>query len=169
MIAPDRIEPYAVRLLLRGDLADPAALVARLLEDVARRCDGAGATVIGHLKAHVRTAGGSFHCSLTSLRGGARCAGPLVKHPVAVGSLELDLAVLVYGLPRAVVAEIAEKGLTQLREGGVCEWSCLTGEEERGADSPQAKPTTDHLGHMDHPLNGDAPTSGDPHDSGDKH
>jgi hypothetical protein len=123
VIAPEHLEPYGVRLLLRGDLADPPSLVARLLENVARRCIEAGASMIGHLKAHGRTAEGSFHCNLTSLRGGARCAGPQAEFPGTVSNLELDLAVLVYGLSRAVLAEATENAVTQLREAGVSEWS----------------------------------------------
>lgn len=149
MIAPEHIEPYGVRLLLRGDLGDPVGLVARLLENVARRCDQAGASVIGHLKAHVRTAEGSFHCSLTSLRSGARCAGPQVERPVTARNLELDVAVLVYGLPRAVIAEATEKALKQLQEAGVSEWSYRSETANRGDDPFPEKPTADHAHRVD--------------------
>lgn len=125
MIAPDRLEPYSTRLLLRGRLADPAALVARLLNDVARRCDDAGASLIGHLKAHARAAAASFRCSLTSLRSGARCAGPLAERPAAVDELEVDLAVLVYGLPHASLAEITAEAVARLHDTGVREWSTI--------------------------------------------
>lgn len=167
MIAPDRLEPYGVSLRLRGDLADPAALVAGLLEDVAAACEHSGASVIGHLKAHARTADGAFHCNLTSVRSGARCAGPfaadgapdpgtgtMVTAGAAVSagadsvaqtgapapapadsvqaadpaaragadSLDLDLAVLVYGLPHATVAALVEAAVEGLRSRGLEDW-----------------------------------------------
>ncbi|MBU2601322.1 MAG: hypothetical protein KKA32_04050 [Actinobacteria bacterium] len=124
MTAPDHLDPYTERLRLRGRLEQPPDLVAGLLEDVARRCAEGGASLIGHVKAHARTAQGSFHCNLASIRSGAHSAGPLTVHPAPADSMDLDLAVLVYGLPRETVAALVEDAVEGLREHGVTEWVC---------------------------------------------
>jgi hypothetical protein len=128
----DQLDPYTVRLHLSGRFDHPCALVASLLEDVARSCDLAGASLIGHLKAHARTSVGSFHCNLTSMRSGARCAGPLAEHPAATDSIDLDLAVLVYGLPRHVVAGLVEEAAERLRDAGLTDWALLPTDARSG-------------------------------------
>ncbi len=125
MTAPDHLDPYAVRLRLRGRLDRPPEIVAGLLEEVARKCDQEGASVIGHVKAHARTARGSFHCNLASIRSGARCAGPLAQDPAATESIDLDLAVLAYGIARDTVAALVEEAVEQLRERGLTDWARL--------------------------------------------
>jgi hypothetical protein len=139
----DQLEPYTVRLRFRGQFDDPPALVAGFLEAVARSCDLAGASLIGHLKAHVRTPGGAFHCSLASIRSGAHCAGPVAERPAATDSLDLDLAVLVYGLPRDVVAGLVDAAVTRLRDAGLTDWTLLP------ADAPPGHPL-DHEHNHDH-------------------
>ncbi len=127
MTAPDELEPYTARLRFRGRFDHPPALVGGFLEDVARSCDLAGASVIGHLKAHARTARGAFHCNLASIRSGAHCAGPLADHPAATDSLDLDLAVLVYGLPSHLVATLVTEAAERLRSVGLTDWIHLSG------------------------------------------
>lgn len=125
MTSVDQLDPYTVRLRLSGRFDHPCALVAGFLEDVARSCDLAGASLIGHLKAHARTSGGAFYCNLASIRSGAHCAGPLAEHPAATDSIDLDLAVLVYGLPRDVVAGLVEAAAERLRDVGLTDWTLL--------------------------------------------
>jgi hypothetical protein len=80
--------------------------VAVLLEDIARRCDEAGCSVIGHIKCHAKAGERAFSCSLTTRRSGAACRGA-GQEPVTPGEvLEVDLAVLVYGLPRVIIETI---------------------------------------------------------------
>ena len=111
MTAPDQLEPYTVRLRVesRATITSPADLVARLLEDIARRCEAAGCSVIGHIKCHADAPGRAFSCSLTSRRSGAVCRGAVEGPLPAGGALHLDLAVLVYGIP-ADETETAVKG-----------------------------------------------------------
>ncbi len=143
MTSADQLEPYTVRLGLRGNFDHPPALVAGFLEDVARSCDLAGASLIGHLKAHARTPRGAFHCNLASIRSGARCAGALAERPAATDFLDLDLAVLVYGLPRDMVAGFVEAAAERLREAGLTDWTLLP------ADAPPGHPL-DHDHAHDH-------------------
>ncbi|MHB0979391.1 MAG: hypothetical protein ACYC5Q_04810 [Thermoleophilia bacterium] len=132
MTSPDQLEPYTVRLRLSGRFDHPCPLVAGFLEDVARSCDLAGASLIGHLKAHARTPGGAFHCNLASIRSGAHCAGRLAERPAATDSIDLDLAVLVYGLPRDVVAGLVEAAAERLRDAGLTDWALLPADASPG-------------------------------------
>lgn len=150
MTAPDRLEPYTARLRFRGRFDHPPALVAGFLEDVARSCDLAGASVIGHLKAHARTARGAFHCNLASLRSGAHCAGPLTHHPAATDSLDLELAVLVYGLPSHSVATLVTQAAERLRDVGLSDWAHLSGTETPDAPDAPAAHEHDHDHHHQH-------------------
>jgi hypothetical protein len=111
--APDALEPYAVsiRLAARRVVASPSDLVARLLEDIARRCDEAGCSLVGHIKCHARGAGRVFTCSLTSRRTGAACRGA-GREPMPSGdTLHVDLVVLVYGLRRSTIEALVAEGL----------------------------------------------------------
>lgn len=143
MTSADQLEPYTVRLGLRGSFDHPPALVAGFLEDVARSCDLAGASLIGHLKAHARTPRRAFHCNLASIRSGAHCAGPLAEHPAATDSLDLDLAVLVYGLPCDVVAGLVEAAAERLRHAGLTDWTLLPADAPPG-HLPDHDHTRDH-------------------------
>ena len=111
MTAPDLLEPYTTSLAI---VLDPPARDVRswtiaLLEDIGRGSAAAGATLIGHVKCHGTIPDGStFHGHLTSLRLGATCESA-ASGPVA--GFELDLAVLVYGIPRAVVEDVARRAL----------------------------------------------------------
>ena len=127
MTSPDLLEPFTARVTLAGvsHVADPQGLVAGLLEDIARRCEVAGSSLIGHIKCHVQSSAGSFHCNLTSRRGGARCAGVAASPPAdaaTASGLEMDLAVLVYGLAREAVEASVRDALaaSNVAEGG--EW-----------------------------------------------
>lgn len=127
MISPDSLEPFTAHISveagLRGDGA--ASLVARFLEHIARRCEEAGASLIGHIKCHVEMGGIGFHCNLTSRRGGARCAGA-APHDLAASSglpLQMDLAVLVYGLERATIERAVREALTDVFHANGGEWA----------------------------------------------
>jgi len=109
----DALEPYTVsiRITAAVEIPAPAGLITALLEDVARRCEEAGCSVIGHIKCHARAGERAFSCSLTTRRSGAACRGR-GREPVASGEvLDVDLAVLVYGLPRAVIQTIVADSL----------------------------------------------------------
>ncbi len=121
----DRLEPFAAQLVITagpGGIAKPARQIARMLTDIAERCDSSGRALIGHIKCHaemVTDAGGhTFHCNLTSLRLGARCSGdpgPLTPS----GVLNIDLVVLVYGLTHAALEQIVREccSMNQSRSG----------------------------------------------------
>jgi hypothetical protein len=134
MTSPDRLEPFTVSACLRGRFDDPAALVGTLLEDVAGACELAGASVIGHLKGRARTPQGSFHCNLVSLRSGPRCAGHLAEAPAVADAIDLDLAVLVYGLPHDVIASTVEEAFERLRGGGLTAWAVTGGPTPASGD-----------------------------------
>ena len=116
----DRLDPYTCRAVFTADaeVAAPGVMVGSLLEDIACRCENVGASLLGHIKCHVRTGDAHFHCNLTSSRSGARCTGPTAEGAVVPGSLglgdvlELDLAVLVYGLPSWVLETVVLEALT---------------------------------------------------------
>lgn len=121
MTGADRLEVYTVRAHVSGRLGDePAQTVARLLEDIARRCEEAGCSLIGHIKCHVRAGEARFHCNLTSRRTGARCS-PARRG--RVGDLEMDLAVLVYGLPRERVEAVVREGFAAAFSGAGAQWT----------------------------------------------
>jgi len=117
--------PYGSRILLwptATELKAQPFLVA-LLEDIASVCVDAGASVLGHLKCFLRTADGHVSCNLTSVRSGAECreSGAGV---VAPGSeAELDLAVLVYGLPAQVIDGLVGEVLEELLSPLGVRWS----------------------------------------------
>ncbi len=129
MTAPDELEPYAVSLRLDAHepLQSPQHLVAGLLEDIARRCEDAGASVIGHIKCHAKLAGHAFSCSLTTRHTGALCHGAGSGALAAGGALDLDLAVLVYGLPSAAVEEAVRKALAAALPRSAGTWHTARG------------------------------------------
>jgi hypothetical protein len=122
-LGADQLDPYTVRasFIAEVDVADPAGMVSSLLEDIARRCEKAGCSLVGHIKCHARMAESHLHCNLTSLRSGAHCGGPGREGLGAMrslgrgGSLELDLAVLVYGLPSATLEVLVGEALAEVR------------------------------------------------------
>ena len=119
MTAPAELEPYTVslRLTVPPEIPSPSGLVATLLEDIARRCDEAGCSVIGHIKCHARAAQRKFSCGLTTRRSGATCRGA-GEEPVTPGEvLEVDLAVLVYGLSRVTIETIVIESLAVAAPG----------------------------------------------------
>jgi Ni2+-binding GTPase involved in maturation of urease and hydrogenase len=127
MTRPDLLEPFTTRVYVPGGSGvDAAGLVAELLEDIARRCVDAGSPLIGHIKCRVEAGGTRFHCHLTSLRSGARCEGAALSDagepPSDVGALQMDLAVLVYGLARERVDVIVREALGAAAIGGAT-WS----------------------------------------------
>jgi hypothetical protein len=122
--APDHLEPYAVHLRLlpqKGTIERPQELIAALLEETARGCSAAGATLIGHVKCHVRSPSGErFHANLTSVRHGARLGG---ETALRAPSLEVDLVALVYGLPRQEVEQAVSTALQTVAGKAAIAWS----------------------------------------------
>jgi len=118
------LEPYGarVRLSLGRDL-DAHRLLAALLEDIANACEAAGASLIGHIKCVLRTAGGRIHCSLTSRGSGARCGGDEAVRLKKGREVELNLAVLVYGLPATTIDGIVEAALERALAPVASLWS----------------------------------------------
>jgi hypothetical protein len=105
---PADLEPYtgSIRFTAPPEIPSPSGLLAALLEDIARHCDEAGCSVIGHIKCHAGVGERAFSCSLTTRRSGAACRGA-GREPLTLGEvLEVDLAVLVYGLRRATIETI---------------------------------------------------------------
>lgn len=123
MTATDAIEPYAVRLTLEGRLQSPVDSALALLTDVAERCCDAGASLIGHVKCHCRTEGGNFHCSLTSLSSGARCSGPPIAFKSPATWMDVDVAVLVYGLRQQTIDDLTRASLRKLGETEAIDWA----------------------------------------------
>ncbi len=130
MTRSDLLEPFTTRVSMNGGgRADPAALIAALLEDIARRCADAGSPLIGHIKCHVEAGDARFHCHLTSLQSGARCEAASPPDADALpadagapqtdaGALRMDLAVLVYGLTRDAIGVIVSEALGAASAGG---------------------------------------------------
>jgi hypothetical protein len=109
------LEPFGVRVQFgpvpeRADGSDPEGLLTGLLEDLAAACESAGATVIGHIKCFMTDGSAVMQCSLTSRRFGAQCS-PGTGVVSLARPVELDLAVLVYGLPRDVIAQLTRETL----------------------------------------------------------
>jgi hypothetical protein len=106
------LEPYGaeVRLSLGADL-DTRRLLEALLEDIARSCEAAGASIVGHIKCVLRTRGKRIHCSVTSFRAGARCGSDGAERLEEGREVELKLAVLVYGLSATIIDGIVEAAL----------------------------------------------------------
>jgi hypothetical protein len=91
---------------------------------------GSGATVIGHLKCFLHLSGGGVACNLTSLRAGASCSVRGLAAPVALPAGEatqLDLAVLVYGMPTATIDALVRAELSRLLGSRDVSWSVTVG------------------------------------------
>ena len=112
------IEPYAVRLVLEGEVPDPGRAIGDLIADIAQRCERHGATLIGHIKCHARSASGSFHCSLTSVRTGVDCAGDTAALLGPAGRIDVDLAILVPGLDRRTIDALAREAMESASASG---------------------------------------------------
>jgi hypothetical protein len=127
MTAPDQLDPYAATFCLepRSRIAAPEALIARLLDDIARRCTHAGCSVIGHIKCHAGYGEHAFSCSLTSLRAGSTCKGPAGGSLAAGQRLKLDLVVLVYGLPLDVTDAAVAAALSDSLPRSSGEWRAI--------------------------------------------
>jgi hypothetical protein len=98
-------EPYGLRVHLGPAAAgaSPERFLIDLLGEIASGCEAEGATVIGHLKGLLFTADGTLACNLTSTRTGAHCRR-LGAQPVSLSDgADLELSVLVYGLPSRVI------------------------------------------------------------------
>lgn len=121
----ERLEPYGARVLLSpGDESlDPSWFLKTLLEEVAVACVDAGASVIGHLKCFLRTGDGPLRCNLTSVEGGARCEGGGERLLPAGSEAELELAVLVYGLPAATIDGLVGGALERLLSPAGVSWT----------------------------------------------
>ncbi|MBC7293346.1 MAG: hypothetical protein H5T84_04410 [Thermoleophilia bacterium] len=128
-VKPDYLHPYCLRVRLTGGRVanDPENLVRQLLEDIARRCEEAGCSVIGHIKCFARIGDLAFHCNLTSRKTGAQSAGVgpvvgpylvtktrLTTHELATAELVVDLAVLVYGLTYETVESTVHAALASV-------------------------------------------------------
>jgi hypothetical protein len=115
------LEPFGMQVTLGPTPGgfDTEEFLTGLLQDLAAACDAAGATVIGHLKCFLSSGEAGVHCNLTSTRLGARCSG--ASRPVPLDRpAELDLAVLVYGLPAASIATLAAEALdSRLAPAGI--------------------------------------------------
>lgn len=105
------IEPYTLRLAVTGTFNDPVRIVAELLSAVAEDCEDAGAALIGHIKAHARTSAGNFRCSYTSTRSGSQCTPLPSFTQLPVSRVDVDLAVLVYGLDYSVVDAVTREAI----------------------------------------------------------
>ena len=110
------LEPYGAMVRLRpmSQDIDPLLVLPPLLEEIASACLEQGASILGHLKGLLRTSEGHISCNLTSVRSGASCreGGEWVV-PVE-SEAELDLVVLVYGLPAAAIDELVGETLERL-------------------------------------------------------
>jgi hypothetical protein len=127
MTMSEYLEPYSVQMSFRGEIADPIDFTRTLLGGIAMLCDQAGASLIGHIKCYAHTPLADFHCNLTSLRTGCRCSLDSAR---PTDGIDLDLVVLVYGLNRDTLADLATRqAVTTSREAGV---DCMTVREARG-------------------------------------
>ena len=125
MTRVDDIEPYTLRLTIEGRVSDPEGIIAALLTEVAERCEDASGPLVGHIKCYASTADGNFHCSLTSLRIGAQCSSLPLAAELPLGRIDVDLAILVYGLKRETIDGFTRASLDALcRTGGVT-WAAL--------------------------------------------
>jgi len=124
-----------VRLRLappQGAFAEPHEVICALLEELGRRTESAGASLIGHLKCYVDAPSGeSFHGSLTSLRSGPRCRGERAQ---GATSLTVDLTALVYGLSADQVEAVTLATLRHMQEQGRFEWELRELNHEHGHD-----------------------------------
>ena len=117
-------EPYGARVLFhpsdQGLEAD--RFLTCLLEGVAAGCVAEGASVIGHLKCLMRAGDRRLRCNLTSARLGATCRGEAGVVSLAIGA-ELDLAVLVYGIPAITIDHLVGVELHRLLDPDGVGWS----------------------------------------------
>jgi hypothetical protein len=123
------LEPFGVRVQFgpvpesaRG--SDPEGLLTGLLEDLAAGCESAGATVVGHIKCFLSDGDAAMHCSLVSRRSGARCSVN-AKDISLARPVQLDLAVLVYGLHRDAIAQLVRDALDRGLGGRGITWRQL--------------------------------------------
>jgi hypothetical protein len=114
--AGGHLEPSGVRLRLQPQThpLETVPFLTVLLEQIAASCLEAGASLIGHLKCVLRTTAGPLFCNLTSVRAGASCRGGGAKTVAPGTEAELDLAVLVYGLPAEVAGRLVGEALDGL-------------------------------------------------------
>ncbi len=115
------IEPFGMRVQI-----DPAAsgtpffdarsFLTAFLDDVAAACEAEGASLIGHIKCFLSNGHDSVHCNLTSRRIGACCGGSDTGHLPLDRPIDVDLAVLVYGLPREAITLLVLRALEQRLE-----------------------------------------------------
>jgi hypothetical protein len=119
------LEPYGVRVILHpgqlGVEAEP--FLKALLEDTAATCAMEGASVVGHLKCLLRAGDRRLRCNLTSTRSGATCRGDGGTPLSLTEGADLDLAVLVYGVPATVVDRIVGDTLRGLLGPVGVSWS----------------------------------------------
>jgi hypothetical protein len=139
-IAADQLEPFTARVTLeaRSEIEAPASLVGGVLEEIARRAAKAGSSIIGHLKCRGAIDRGAFHCNLTSVRHGARCQGAESVRLEPGDRMELDLAVLIYGLTGSKLASITREAFSAALPASVAEWGIHSGhshEAEEGIHS----------------------------------
>jgi hypothetical protein len=122
------LEPYGVRVALCPTLQplDAEPFLKALLESVASRGLSEGASVIGHLKCLLHTGPRRLRCNLTSIRSGATCHGDAAGPLSLEGGAELDLAVLLYGLPAATTDRLVSEALTSLLEPLGVTWAKKT-------------------------------------------
>jgi len=106
----DDFSAYAVGIDIHLDrpvtAAEVRGRVEELLVAIAKACDQAGATLIGHIKAVVETEGKGFlGISVTEPTGKATTRGELQDGAKA---LEITVNVLLYGLTRSKVQELVD-------------------------------------------------------------
>ena len=132
----DNIEPYTLRLTIEGEIPDPEGIIASLLTDVAERCQDAGGPLVGHIKCYASTACGNFHCSLTSLRTGAQCSTLPLPAELQLGRIDVDLAVLVYGLERKTIDGLTRASIDALCRAGGVTWEVLSSSAAHSHSDP---------------------------------
>jgi hypothetical protein len=110
------LDPYGARVVVFvGTKAlEPQEFLTALLEDVALSCENAGATIIAHLKGFLRLEDRLVSCNLTSVRRGAACREKHGEPFPPRSEMELDLAVLVFGLPAAEIDALVGDALERL-------------------------------------------------------
>ena len=122
----DNIEPYTLRLTIAGEVPNPEGIIATLLTDVAERCQDAGGPLVGHIKCYASTASGNFHCSLTSLRIGTQCSTLPLAAELQLGRIDVDLAILVYGLERETIDSLTRASVDALCRARGVTWEVLS-------------------------------------------
>lgn len=130
------LEPYGARVTLPPEDHDLDAelFLKALLEEIASSCLEDGASVIGHLKCLMYAGDRRLRCNLTSVRSGATFRGD-GEAPLPPGSgAELDLAVLVYGLPAVTIDRLVEDALRKLLSPMGISWSKSASQHANHAD-----------------------------------